>query len=349
MKEIKIGHRIVKEYSRPFVIAEVGANFNGDLDIAKDMIIKAKNAGVDAVKFQCWSKHNIFVKSIWENKPAEIQNFGHKNQEDLLDYLALDHDGHRELEKFCRKNEILFASTPTSFDDIEFLDELDVPFFKIASMDLNHISFIECIAKKNRPIVISTGLGSNEEIATALETIKSTGNNKIILLHCIALYPPRESEVNLNNIDDLRNKFDVQVGFSDHTIGYGITIASMAKGVSVIEKHYTLDKTMAGWDHSVSATPDEFGIIIQEGKRVCKALGQSERILGERETANKINFRRSIVAARDLNKDKVINFDDLDFKRPADGLSPSLYEKFLGKKLNKDVQMDDQLQLSDIE
>jgi len=345
MKEIKIGNRIVKEYSAPFVIAEVGANFNGDLEIAKDMIRKAKEVGIDCVKFQCWSKDNIVVASAWKDKKASMKAFGHSREDELLDYLSLDHDGHREMAAFCKKQEIMFSSTPTSFVDVDFLDELDVPFYKIASMDLDHLSFLEYVGKKGRPIIISSGIGTVQEIALALETIKKTGNEDIILLHCTSLYPPHENEVNLNNIDFLRDVFDVQVGYSDHTTGYSIPLASVAKGVSVIEKHFTLDKAMEGWDHAVSATLEEFEIIVKESRRVCDALGNKERKLSERELDNKVNFRRSIVAGRNLQKGTTLKFEDLGFKRPGSGLSPNQYEKLIGRTLTQDMAKDDQFNL----
>jgi sialic acid synthase SpsE len=345
MKSITLGSRLVSEYTTPLVIAEIGANFNGDLEIAKKMIIEAKRVGVEAVKFQCWSKDNIVVASAWENKEASMKAFGHTREDELLDYLSLDHAGHREMAAFCNEQEIMFSSTPTSFADVDFLDELDVPFYKIASMDLDHLSFLEYVGKKGRPIIISSGIGTVQEIALALEAIKKTGNEDIILLHCTSLYPPHENEVNLNNIDFLRDVFDVQVGYSDHTIGHSIPLASVAKGVSVIEKHFTLDKAMEGWDHAVSATPEEFEIIVKESRRVCDALGNKERKLSQRELDNKVNFRRSIVAVRNLQKGTTLKFEDLSFKRPGSGLSPNQYEKLIGRALTQDMAKDDQFSL----
>jgi len=313
------------------------------------MIINAKNVGIDVVKFQCWSKDNIVVSSAWKDKEASMKSFGHKREDELLDFLSLGHEGHRILADFCKEQDIMFSSTPTSFEDVDFLDGLDVPFYKIASMDLNHLSFLEYVGKKDRPVIISSGIGTVSEIAIALETLKSTGNEQIILLHCTSLYPPHEHEVNLNNIDFLREVFDIQVGYSDHTIGYSIPLASIAKGVSVIEKHFTLDKNMEGWDHAVSAIPDEFQIIVEEGKRISAALGSSQRALSEREEANKVNFRRSIVAARAISQDTVISFNDLEFKRPGSGISPDQYEKLIGRKLTTDLKQDDQFDLEHFE
>lgn len=349
MKSIQIGSRTVAEYTAPLVIAEVGANFNGDIEIAKKMILEAKRVGVEAVKFQCWSKDNIVVASAWKDKEASMKSFGHTREDELLDFLSLDADGHRMLAAFCKEHDIMFSSTPISFADVDLLDELDVPFFKVASMDLIHTALLEYIGKKGRPIVISTGIGTVQEIALALETIKSTGNDDIVLLHCTSLYPPHENEVNLNNIDYLRGIFNVIVGYSDHTIGYSIPIASVVKGVAVIEKHFTLDKGMEGWDHAVSATPEEFEIIVKEGARIAEALGKTERVLSERELDNKNNFRRSIVTAAPLVTGTVVSFKDLEFKRPGDGITPDQYEKLIGRKLKVDLEADTQFKFEHFE
>jgi len=341
MQEIKIGTKLVREFGPPLIIAEVGANFNGDMAIARDMILKAKEVGVDVVKFQSWTKETIMVESLYKNKEAEIKTFGQKRQEDLFDFLSLSDSDHYELKEFCDKNDIMFSSTPISFEHVNLLDSLDVPFFKIASMDLNHPSFIEYIARKGKPVILSTGMGTIEEITKAVEIIHSTGNKQLILLHCTSLYPPRDEEVNLNNIDCLREAFGCQVGYSDHTLGYSVSLASAVKGVSVIEKHYTLDKSMKGWDHAVSATPEEFKIIVEESKRIVKTLGKKERIISEQEREKIKSFRRSIVTKNDLPEGKIISFDDMDFKRPGTGIPPDEYQKVIDRKLKRSLKRDE--------
>lgn len=341
MKEIKIGSKIVKEYSPPLIIAEVGANFNGDMDLAKKMITIAKKTGVDVVKFQSWTKETLLVGDLYKNKSAEIKVFGHNRQEDLLDFLSLTDKDHYELKKFCDNNDIMFASTPVSFQHVDMLANLDVPFFKIASMDLNHHSFLSYVAQKQKPVILSTGMGTIEEISRAVETIISTGNEELILLHCTALYPTDDQEVNLNNIEYLREVFGCQIGYSDHTLGYSIPLAAVAKGASVIEKHYTLDKSMEGWDHAVSATPEEFGTIVKESKRIIKALGSKKRIVGEKEYEKRTVFRRSVVAKNDLPEGKVLCFEDIDFKRPGTGIPTDEYEKIINRRLNRNLKTDE--------
>jgi len=339
MKKYIFGTKTVFEFGEPFIIADIGANFNGDLDLAKEMIIKAKEVGVDAVKFQSWNKHT-FSPSLYRNKPADITAFGHKSMEEFLDFLSISEEQLWEMKEFCDEQQILFSSTPFSFHDVDVLVDMDVPFIKIASMELNHPAFIKYTAEKGKPLILSTGMGTTEEIKRAVETITLTNNDQLILLHCTALYPPLDEEVNLNNIDYLREVFGYPTGYSDHTIGYSMSLASAVKGACVIEKHYTLDKTMPGWDHVVSATPEEFKIIVEETKRIVKALGHKERIVGERENEKKKSLRRSIVAKRDLSAGTKVSFEDIDFKRPATGIPPDQINSVIGSILNSDVKAD---------
>lgn len=340
MKEVVIGNKVVCDYDEPLIIAEIGANFNGDMDILKEMVIRAKKIGIDAVKFQSWRKESLMARSLYDNKPAEITVFGHTRQEDLLDYLSLSEEQLWEVKNFCDIQGMLFSSTPVSFDDVDILVDMDVPFIKIASMDLNHLALVKYIAEKNKPIILSTGMGTVEEITKAVEIVETAGNKQLILLHCIALYPPSDEEVNLNNIDFLREIFGCNVGYSDHTIGYSIPLAAVAKGACVIEKHYTLDKSMAGWDHAISATPEEFKIIAEESKRIVKSLGNKKRVMEEREIEKRKAFRRSIVAKRKLPAGSSIQFEDIDFKRPGDGIAADEYAGVIGRNLTCDVEVD---------
>ncbi len=349
MKTVKIADLTIKMFSEPFIIAELGANFNGDFTIAEEMVAKAAKAGVHAAKFQSWTKESIMIKNMYAGKEAELKVFGHKRQEELLDYLSLSEQDHFKAKELCDKYGVLFSSTPISFRHVDLLADLDVPFMKIASMDLNHLSFIEYIAQKNLPAILSTGMGSMEEIKTAVQTFLETGNDQLVLLHCTSLYPPLDEEVNLNNIDYLAEVFDVPIGYSDHTLGYSIPLASVVKGAAVIEKHYTLDKSMEGWDHAVSATPDEFEIIVRESTRIVKALGAKMRQVSAREEAQKKNFRRSIVSAAELPAGHTLTMADLAFKRPGTGIGPERYKELIGKTLAHSVESDHLFNWSDFE
>ncbi len=332
-----------------FFIAEIGVNFQGDLNLAKKMIVKAKEIGVDAVKFQSWRKETLMIEKLWKNKEADIKEFGFKNMEELLDHLSLTPDEIRELKEFSDNQGIYFSSTPVNFEDIDLLDELNVPFFKIASCDLDNLPLIEYAAKKGRPMVISTGMGNLKEIAMAVETVLSTGNENIILLHCVSLYPPDDKLINLKNIEYLKEIFELPVGFSDHTLGITIPLASIALGANVVEKHFTFDKSLPGWDHKISATPDEFRNLISEGKRIKKALGFKKRIVSEEEKEKRVLFRRSIVASRKINKGEVITEKDIDFKRPGGGLSPSKIKLIVNRKAKKSIDKDELILLDDVE
>ena len=340
MKSITIGPHIVQEYTAPFIIAEIGANYNGDIEIAKEMILKAKEAGVECVKFQSWTKESIMAKQLYHQKTAELTVFGHEKQGDLLDFLSMSEQDHGILKEFCDQEGIMFATTPFTFRHVDVLADLDVDFFKIASMEINHTRFLEYIGKQGKPTLMSTGMSSISEVARAVDTFLSTGNDQLILLHCVALYPPQDEEANLNNIDLLRDVFGLQVGYSDHTLGFSIPLASVAKGVSVIEKHYTLDKSLPGWDHAVSATPDEFAILTRESKRIHAALGSKQRVVSKREQQSRDNMRRSIVAATDLPAGHIIQLTDLDYKRPGTGIEPWEDEKLIGRQLTRSVEAD---------
>ena len=213
MKEITIRNRVVKEFAPPFVIAEIGANYNGDVEIAKEMVVKAKEAGVDCAKFQSWTKDSIMSRQLYEQREAELTIFGHRTQSELLDHLSMSEKDHFDFKEFCDKQGIMFSTTPISFRHVDLMIDLDVPFFKIASMDVNHTLFIEYIAKKGKPTILSTGMSTLREVAFAVDAFLSTGNDQLILLHCTALYPPKDDEVNLNNIDLLREVFGLQVGY----------------------------------------------------------------------------------------------------------------------------------------
>lgn len=340
IEEIFIGEKKISE-DDVFFIAEIGANFQGDLEIAKKMIIKAKESGVDAVKFQSWKKETLMVEDIWKNKDADLKEFGFEKMEDLLDYLSLKKEELKELKKFADDVGIYFSSTPVSFDDVDLLEELNVPFHKIASCDLDNLPLIEYVAKKNKPIIISTGMGSLREIALAVDTVFSTGNRKLILLHCVSLYPPDDSLINLNNIEYLKKIFELPIGFSDHTDNIYIPLASIASGAVIVEKHFTLDKNLPGWDHKISGIPEDFSILVNKGKSIKKAMGKRIRTVSQEEESKKKIFRRSIVASRNIKKGEIITRNDIDFKRPGSGLSPSLINIVINRKAKKDIKRDE--------
>ena len=342
----------VYNFGEPYIIAELGSNHNGDMELAKKLIDAAKESGADCVKFQSWSKDTIFSKIKYEENyflSDDYRNRDDTTLEEIVEKYSISQRELYEMKKYCDEVGIDFACTPFSKKEVDFLvDELDVPFVKVASMDLNNYPFLEYIANKGKPIVLSTGLSELYEIDKAIRTIEDTGNRNIVILHCVSIYPPKDEEVNLNNIRTFQNIYPYPVGFSDHTLGYEIPLASVAFGACLIEKHFTLDKNLPGWDHKVSATPDEMKIIVEGSKRIHKALG-SYRITAEEDIERRTEFRRSIVLTRSLKKGERIRMEDVDFKRPARGLPPEMVKFVVGRRVNKDLDCDHILKLEDID
>lgn len=350
MQEIVFGGKIIKNFSEPYIIAEIGANHNGSIDLAKKMIEIAKEKGADAVKFQSWSKNSIFSRQVYEDNYFLADDYRNRTDytlESIVEAYSLGKAEQRLLKDYCDQIGIGFSSTPFCEEEVDFLaDELDVDFIKVASMDLNNYPFLEHIAKKGKPIVLSTGLSTLAEVDEAIRTILNMGNNKIIILHCVSIYPPKDEEVNLNNIDMLRNLYGFPTGYSDHTIGIAAPILSVAKGACIIEKHFTLDKNMSGWDHKVSADPLELGIIVQECKKAFKMLGSYNREVSESKERMEA-FRRSIVTTRNIKAGEIIKREDLTFKRPGTGIEPKYLQFIVGKAAKKDIKQDVLIKMDD--
>lgn len=350
MREIVIGGKTIKNYSEPYIIAEIGANHNGNIELAKKMIDIAKEKGADAVKFQSWSKDSIFSRQVYEENYFLADDYRSRTDhtlESIVEEYSLGKKEHRILKDYCDKVGITFSSTPFCEEEVDFLvDELDVDFIKVASMDLNNYPFLEYIARKGKPIILSTGLSALAEIDEAIKTIQSNGNDKIVILHCVSIYPPKDEEVNLNNIDMLRELYGYPTGYSDHTIGVAAPILSVAKGACIVEKHFTLDKNMEGWDHKVSADPYELGILVDECKKSFKMLGNYNRKVNESKERIEA-FRRSIVATRDIKSGDIIKREDLTFKRPGTGIEPKYIGFIVGKTAKRDIKFDELLNLED--
>lgn len=341
----------VYNYCEPYIIAELGSNHNGDMDMARRMIAAAKKSGADCVKFQSWSKDTIFSKKVYEDNYFLTDDYRKRKNyslEQIVDKFAIREKDMEKMKRFADSIGIDCISTPFSGKEVDFLAyKLRVSFIKVASMDLNNYPFLAYIAKRGLPVVLSTGLSSLSEIDNAIRTIENAGNNRIVILHCVSLYPPKDREVNLNNIDTLRKLYPYPIGFSDHTLGTSIPLAAVAKGVCIIEKHFTLDKNYFGWDHKISATPDEMKVICGESKRINKALG-SYRILCEEGDKRKEAFRRSIVAGKTIKKGTIIGKGCIDFKRPGSGIQPEYEGLVIGRKAKKDIPYDKIIELNDL-
>ncbi len=328
---------------KPFVIAEIGANHNGDMQLCERLITAAKASGADAVKFQSWSDKTLIAESAY--KHAESSGFDLRG---AIQKYQLTPNQHKEAAKICESNGIVFVSTAFSLSEVDMLEELNVPFHKVASMDVTHHYLLRKFAGTGKPVILSTGMASLGEIEAALTVLEHEGANDITLLHCVSIYPPQDDMVNLNNIETLKSAFGYPVGFSDHTIGTAIPLAAIALGATVIEKHFTLDKTLEGWDHAVSATPNELAEIVKGGQRIRSALGTRRRTLSVHEIKQRESFRRSVVVNKELESGTTLSIDDLDFKRPGTGISPDRYLELIGKKLNQKLSYDQLLSYNDL-
>ncbi|XGC82256.1 N-acetylneuraminate synthase family protein [Bdellovibrio bacteriovorus] len=337
---------------KPYIIAELGSNHNGDMELAKKLIIEAKAAGADCVKFQSWSKDTIFARKKYEDNYFIADDYRDRTDftlEEIVEEYSISESELLDMKKFADEVGIDCSSTPFSKREADFLVEvLETPFIKVASMDLNNLPFLRYLARKKKPMVISTGLSELYEIDRAVKTIEEEGNTQIVILHCVSTYPPQDEDVNLNNIKTLMMNYpNYPVGFSDHTLGTTIPTAAVALGACLIEKHFTLDKNMEGWDHKVSATPDEMKELVENAKRVVTSMG-SYRITAPESAEKKAEFRRSIVLTSDLPKGTVLKEEHLDFKRPGTGITPAMTEFVIGRTLKKDCKFDHILTLEDL-
>lgn len=334
---------------KPYIIAEIGANHNGDLELAKRMIDEAKRCGADCVKFQSWDKTTIFSKKVYDDNYFLKDDYRKRTDytlEQIVDKFHIGRKEHIELKQYCDKVGIDFASTPFSRKEVDLLIELDVPFIKVASMDLNNIPFLRYVASKGKPVVISTGLGTISDVFEAVQCLEDNGCSQIVILHCVSVYPPKNEWVNLNNIDMLRANFEYPIGYSDHTLGVVAPILSLAKGVCIIEKHFTLDHDMFGWDHKVSAEPEELLEIVEAAVVAYKMLGSYRKIVNE-DKERRDAFRRSIVAAHKICAGDIIGECDIDYKRPGTGIPPKYSEFIIGKFAKRDIEADSLLSMED--
>ncbi|MFZ1985993.1 MAG: N-acetylneuraminate synthase family protein [Desulfatitalea sp.] len=350
MKTVQLNNIEVGQGRPPYIIAEVGSNHNGDMDLCKRLIDSAADAGAHAVKFQSWTESSLIAEEEYDRNTDysdKKKHFG--SLREMVKTYQLTTDQHREAQAHCRQRGIAFCSSPFAKAEVDLLEQLDVPFFKIASMDIVHLPLLKYVAAKQRPLVISTGMATLAEIEQAVETVRAEGNNQIVLLHCISIYPPEYETIHLNNMATLRNAFDVPVGFSDHSLGTSIPLAAIALGACLIEKHFTLDKDMPGWDHAISADPKELKTIVEEGRNIFAALGSNSRVVTAAELEKRKKFRRSLVARHALQKGHAIREEDIDAKRPGTGIAPDELAYTIGRKLVRDVRPDQVIHWKDLQ
>lgn len=339
MKNIKIKDTSIGNEHPCFIIAEAGVNHNGSLNIAKKLVDAAKEVGADAVKFQTFKTDSIVTKSA---PKAEYQEkFSNaSSQYDMIKKLELSRDEFTELSDYAKEKGIIFLSSPFDEESVDLLDEIGVPAFKLGSGEITNLPLIEYIINKGKPLILSTGMASLCEIEEAITIIKDKPID-LILMYCVTNYPASVDEVDLNVMKTLQNTFKFPVGFSDHTMGIELAIASVALGAGVIEKHFTLDRNLEGPDHKASLEPREFKIMVDSIRNVEKGMGNGIKKLTPDELSIKKMARKSIMAGRDIEKGEILKKDMLTIKRPETGIYPKYIDLIIGRKVNKPVMKDE--------
>jgi N-acetylneuraminate synthase len=339
MQLLDSSNRLIQDYLDPYIIVEVNSSHFGDSELAKEMIQTIKDAGADCVKFQSWSEDTLYSKTYYEQNPIAKR---------FVSKFSLNEDLILELSNFSRSIDLDFSSTPYSIGEARFLvEQCHVPFVKIASMELNNLEYLEALSKLDTPLILSTGMGNIQEIDKAVEVI-TTHHKQLALLHCNSIYPTPSSDVNLNNIVMLRERFvDLPIGFSDHTLGIEMSIAAAAMGAAVLEKHFTLDRSRVGMDNQMAIEASELKEMVKAVRNVNLGLGTYNRNLGEAEISQRKNMRRSLVTARPILSGQIISRDDVAFKRPGDGIQIEEISLILGKRAQRDLDADVIIQLTD--
>jgi N-acetylneuraminate synthase len=331
---------------RAFIIAEAGVNHNGDISLAKKLIDKALIAGVDAVKFQTW-KTEILVSEDASQAEYQADNTEKiESQFDMLKRLELSYSDFLELKSYCDNVGIMFMSTPDEVESANFLKPLQ-SIFKIGSGELTNIPFLQHIAGFKRKVILSTGMGDLNEIQSALDALESGAieRSDITLLHATTMYPTPMKDVNLNAMQTMRDTFNTSVGYSDHTMGTEVSIAAVAMGASVIEKHFTLSRDMQGPDHKSSLEPEELRFLVSAIRNIEEALGDGVKLSKPSEEKNKNIVRKFIVAKQTIKKGDLYTEENLGTKRTGKGVSANIWKKVLGLQANNDYQIDEIIKL----
>ena len=346
---MKIGNRNISENEPPFIVAEISANHNNNLKRTLKLIDEAKNAGADAVKIQTYKPNTITLKSrkrdfLITNKKSLWHG---KYLYDLYSKGSLPWEWHKTIFERAKKNKIICFSTPFDETAVDFLEKLKCPLYKVASFENNHVPLINKLMLLNKPIIISTGLTNMHDIKFILKNFKRKNFKNFILLKCTSSYPAPEEDTNLRCIEDLRKKFQIDLGLSDHTEGIGVAVASVAYGSALIEKHFTLSKKDGGLDDSFSINPRELKDLVIESKRAWKSKGKIYYGISKSEKSSLI-FKRSIYISKDIKKNELFTKKNISVIRPNLGLHPKYFEIILGKKAKKNLYKANPLKLNNI-
>jgi len=345
--KFKIGQTTIGENTPCFVVAELSGNHNGDFNRVKKMILKAKKAGANAIKLQTYTADTITLNSnksdfkIIKNTPWK----NHGNLWNLYNSAFTPWKWHKKIFKLARKLKIEIFSSPFSESAVELLENLNCSAYKIASAEINHIPLLEKVAKTKKPVILSIGLANLSDIKIAISTLKKNGCRKIAILQCVSSYPSPIKEQNLIKIKDIKKKFNVVSGLSDHTIGTTSALASVALGGSIVEKHFNLDDTKKTVDSFFSLREKDFKIMVRKIRDVELAIGKVNYNISKSSRKN-LNSRRSIYVSKQINKGEIISKDNIRVIRPGFGLHPKFYKKILGKKVNKKLTIGTRFKLN---
>jgi len=337
MSTMAIGDREIGAGHSVFVIAEAGVNHDGDRRRALDLVDAAVDSGSDAVKFQTFDPQEIATSTA---PLAEYQQEGAAgtSQGEMLAALRLDDDAFREIAEHCKTRGIVFLSTPFDEGSADLLEGLAVPAFKVGSGELTNLPFLENLARRGRPLLVSTGMATLDEVADAVEAIREAGNPPVALLHCVSSYPAPPEQANLQAMDTLREAFGLPVGFSDHSLGADVSLAAVARGAAILERHLTTDRSLPGPDHAASLEPDEFAELVGRVRTVELALGDGVKRPQPSELQVMEAARRSIVAVRQMEAGERVAPGAVAVKRPGGGLPPVRLKSVVGAKLARSIE-----------
>ena len=334
---------------KTYLIAEIGVNHNGRIDLAKEMILEAKESGADAVKFQTFSADTLVANGTPKVEYQKETTDSSETHYEMLKKLELSKDSHIDLFNFCKKNDIDFLSTPYDIDSAKFLDKLGVKIFKTASADIIDYQLQSYIASTNKPSIIASGMASIDEISNVINIYKENNNSNYIILHCVSNYPCSDESLNMKSINMIAKNFLCPIGYSDHSIGNLAAIVAVSYGAKVIEKHFTLDKSLPGPDHKASSTPTEFKSLVNDIRRTELVLGSEIKKIQTEEKQMSLVSRKSIFIKNQRKKGDKLDMDDLLFMRPGDGILADKVELVIGKVIKNNLEPNHKITWDDLE
>jgi N-acetylneuraminate synthase/N,N'-diacetyllegionaminate synthase len=345
--QVTIADRAIGPGKPPFLVAEAGVNHNGRLDLALDLVDAAADAGADAVKFQTFQADRLAAPSA-PTASYQEEETSTSSQREMLADLELGLDAYHELRERARKRDIRFLSSPFDAESVRFLEDIGVPAIKIPSGEITNLPYLEVVAETGLPAVLSTGMSYLGEVEQALEVLDPI-RDQVVILHCLSEYPAPVEEVNLRAMDTLRQAFEVPVGFSDHTMGIDIPVAAVARRAVLVEKHFTLDRSLPGPDHEASLEPEELAELVDAVRRTHAVLGDGIKRPQPSEEDNRTVIRKSLALAKTGSAGDVLDYSELAAVRPATGIAPTEIDKVTGRRLESDKPAGEPLTWEDLE